>query len=381
MDVRNLLSLPKRFMDRSEEVGSTPCDVIHRENQWRLLRYRAHADYRGDEGRPHKTPLVIVPSLINKHYVLDLLPGRSFVEYLVEQGHDVYMIAWDAPEDENRFLDFDTIADTYLRRARRIAERRSGVEKVHLMGYCLGGTLTAVHAAAYPDEIAGHIALAAPVAFDDDGLLNLWMNNPSFDVETLVEATGNVPWPLMQAAFHMLKPTQNLKKLKYLIENSDDEVFLEGFVGLEIWGNDNISFPGKAFRQFIERLYRENQLIEDRFALSGRRISLSDIDHPTLVISFEHDHIVPKPAAAPLAEEIGAEDCTHMHLPGGHVTSVTSTTAKRKLWPQMSEWLARRDASIRSDRSGRPEVLEEGREEAGAAVREVDEEREMVAGQ
>lgn len=338
MKLLNLLQLPWRFKRVADEVDSTPSDVVHEENGWKLRRYRAP-----EGGREYRRPLVIVPSLINRHYVLDLLPGRSFVEYMVEQGHDVYIVDWGRPGDEDRFLEFDTICDTYLRHARQAAARHSGVEDVHLMGYCLGGTLTAIHAAAYPDEIAGHIALAAPVAFDDDGLLTTWMNGSGFDVHSLADATRNVPWPMMEFAFQMLQPTLNLKKGKYLWEEADDESFLDSFAALEIWGSDNVDFPAEAFRDYIVRLYQEDRLIRDEFALSGERIYLEDADHPTLVISFKHDHIVPPEAAKPLAEAIGAEDCEHMHLPGGHVTSVTSGSAKANLWPQISQWLADRD--------------------------------------
>lgn len=349
--ISNLLDLPRRFREKSEEVGSTPADVVHRESDWRLLRYRP-----ADGGPKYETPLLIVPSLINRHYVLDLLEGRSFVEYMVEQGHDVYMLVWNEPGDENRYLDFDTICDDYLRRARRTAARVSGAEKAHLMGYCLGGTMTAIHSAAHPDEVAGHIALAAPVAFDDDGLLTTWMNSEGFDVDSLVEATRNVPWPVLQFAFHMLQPTMNLKKLVYLWERAADDHFLDAFAALEIWSNDNVDVPGEAFRDFIVRLYREDRLIRGEFALSGRPVELADVDHPTLVISFKHDHIVPPAAAEPLAEAVGAEDCTHMHLPGGHVTSVSSTTAKERLWPKMTEWLAEHDAAADAplEESARP---------------------------
>ena len=351
MKLLNVLTLPKRFERIAEEVGSTPADVVHREGNWQLLRYRPK------EGGPQfERPLVIVPSLINRHYVLDLLQGRSFVEYMVEQGHDVYMIDWGQPGDEDRFLEFDTICDTYLRRARNVATRRSDADAAHMMGYCLGGTLTSIHAAAYPDELAGHIALAAPVAFEDDGLLTNWVNSEGFDVDNIVDATTNVPWPLMQFAFHMLRPTLNLKKAKYLWEMADNESFLDGFAALEVWGNDNVDFPGEAFRGYIERLYQENRLIRGEFALSGRRIDLGDIDHPTMVISFKHDHIVPPEAATPLADAVGTDDCEHLHLPGGHVTSVTSTGAKRNLWPQITDWLAARDADQRATEVREPAV-------------------------
>ena len=338
MKISNLLGLPKRFKRVSQEVGATESDVVHRERQWRLLRYRS-----GEGGREYRRPLVIVPSLINRHYVLDLLPGRSFVEYMTERGHDVYMIDWGEPNDEDRYLEFDTICDTYLRRARRVAARLSGVEEVHMMGYCLGGTLTSIHAAAYPDEIAGHVALATPAAWDDDERLSTRMDSPGSYKDSLVDATTNVPWPLMQFAFHMLQPTMNLKKVKYLWERADDEEFLESFAALEVWGNDNVDFPGEAFRGYIERLYQKNRLVRGEFALSGRPVELGEIDHPTMVISFKHDHIVPPEAATPLAEMVGTDDCEHLHIPGGHVTSVTSTSAKKRLWPQISSWLADRD--------------------------------------
>jgi len=339
----NLLTLPRRFQSVAEEIDSTPSDVVHRERGWKLLRYRPASG-----GPEYRTPLVIVPSLINRHYVLDLLPGRSFVEYMIGRGHDVYLVDWGEPGDEDRYLEFDTICETFLGRARRRAAAFSGAERAHLMGYCLGGTLTSIHAAAHPEEVAGHIALAAPVAFDDDGLLTTWMNNESFDVDGVVDATRNVPWPLMQFAFHMLQPTMNLEKLTYLWEKADDDHFLDGFAALEIWGNDNVDFPGEAFRGYIRRLYQENRLIRGKFALKGRRIDLGDVEHPTLVISFQHDHIVPPEAAEPLADAVGTDDCTHLHLPGGHVTSVTSTGARERLWPQISEWLADRDTGTQS---------------------------------
>ncbi|MFB6263658.1 MAG: alpha/beta fold hydrolase [Bradymonadaceae bacterium] len=337
--LHNLFTLPKRFADRAEDVASTPRDVVHRESRWRLLRYRVPGEVE------HRRPVLIVPSLINRHYVLDLLPDRSFVGYLAEQGHEVYMLDWGGERgDEDRYLGLDEICDDFVRRARRAACRRSDADRLHVLGYCLGGTITAIHAARFPDAFASHVALAAPVAFDDDGKLTTWMNNPTFDLDSLVDATRNVPWPLMQFAFHMLQPTMNLKKMTYLWEKADDEDFLDGFAALEIWGNDNVSFPGEAFRGYIRRLYRENRLIRGEFALSGWPISLSDIDHPTLVISFEHDHIVPGESAAPLADAVGTDEVEHLHLPGGHVTSVTSTSAKEKLWPRISEWFARRNA-------------------------------------
>jgi polyhydroxyalkanoate synthase subunit PhaC len=325
------------------QVGTTPADIVHRENKWRLLRYRPQA-----EGRAFPTPILLVPSLINRHYVLDLLPGKSFAEYLVARGHDVFCIDWGTPSDEDRHLDFDTICDRYLARAIRVAAREAGAARVHLLGYCLGGTLAAIHVAARPERIASLVALAAPVGFHDAGLLSAWTRTKSFDVDALVDAFGNVPWQLMQSAFHLLRPTLGLSKAVQLVDRAWDDEFLDGFLALETWGSDNVSFPGECYRRYVRELYRDDALLRGSFSLSGRPARLESIRCPTLAITFEHDGIVPWQSARVLLDRIGSDDKQHIHLTGGHVGAVVSKKAARTLWPQLSAWWAGREP--RADR-------------------------------
>jgi polyhydroxyalkanoate synthase subunit PhaC len=320
------------------KVGVTPADVVHRENKWRLLRYAARP-----EGLTFATPLLLVPSLINRHYVLDLLPGKSFAEYLVGQGHDVYCIDWGTPGDEDRYLDFDQICDRYLGRAIRVAVRAAGSERAHVLGYCLGGTLAAIHVAARPERVASLVALAAPVGFHDSGLLSSWTRTRTFDVDALVDGCGNVPWQLMQSAFQLLRPTLGLSKAVQLIDRAWDDEFLDGFLALEAWGNDNVSFPGECYRRYVSELYRQDALLGGAFTLSGRPARLESIRCPTLAISFEHDGIVPWQSAAVLLDRIGSADRQHMHLPGGHVGAVVSKKAAKTLWPKLSAWWGARD--------------------------------------
>ena len=110
--LRNLFTLPSR----RPKVAPSAHDVVFRENKWSLLRYRS-------EKRRFRTPVLLVPSMINRHYVLDLMPGKSLVEYLVGQGHDVFCIDWGTPGPEDRFLGFDEIVDGYLGRAIRQSAR------------------------------------------------------------------------------------------------------------------------------------------------------------------------------------------------------------------------------------------------------------------
>jgi polyhydroxyalkanoate synthase len=337
--LRNLLGL---FGRRPPLVGATPADVVHRENKWRLLRYRPRP-----QGSRYCTPVLLVPSLINRHYVLDLQPGKSFAEYMVAQGHDVYIIDWGTPDSEDRYVTFDDICDRYIGRAVRKCARNSASGKVHLLGYCLGGTLTSIYAAARPERIASMVALAAPVSFDDDGLLAAWTRTPEFDVNAMIDACGNAPWWLMQASFYLLRPTLNLAKTVKLLDRLWDDQFLDGFFAIERWGNDNVSFPGECYRRYVCELYRGNALAEGTFHLSGTPARLENITCPVLAVTFEHDHIVPWTSAAPLLERISSAERDHVHLAGGHVGAVISRKAAAALWPRLSRWWADRDIQAR----------------------------------
>jgi polyhydroxyalkanoate synthase len=334
----NLLTIWKR---PRLPVGGTPADVAWQENKWRLLHYRPRA-----EGLVHRTPILMVPSLINRHYVLDLMPGKSFAEYLVKQGFDVYCIDWGTPTAEDRYITFDDIVDRTIGRAIRRVSQSAPNKKTHVLGYCMGGTLAAIHGAVHPERIASFVALAAPVTFFDDSLLSSWTRAQGFDVHALVNATGNVPWPLLQSAFHMLRPTLTLSKAVAVLDRAWNDEFLDGFIALETWGNDNVSIPGEFYRRFITGLYQQDSLISGRFSLSGQPVDLKRLVCPTLAVSFENDNIVSGPAAVALLDACGATEKQHLHLPGGHVGAVVSKHAAKTLWPQLAAFFARYEQRV-----------------------------------
>ncbi len=361
----NLLKLGKKTEEAKSRVGTTPHDVVFAENKWKLLRYRTPTNGSAPKVR-HKTPVLLVPSLINRHYVLDLMPGKSFAEWLVGEGFDVFCIDWGTPEDEDRYVTFDDVCDRWIGRAIRRASTIAGTEKVHLLGYCLGGTLTTIHASVHPERIASMCVLAAPVRFGhDQGLLEAWTRNGSFDVRTLTEATGNVPHQLLQAAFHMLRPTLGLSKAVHMIDKAWDDEFLDGFLALERWGSDNVSFPGECYARYIEELYQKDALAQGTFTLLGRPAKLQNVTCPLLSVTFEHDNIVPKESAAPLIEMAGSKDKESVHLPGGHVGAVVSRAASKRLWPVLAAFFAKHDELAEGERqSGAPKSTRKSRESA-----------------
>jgi len=249
----SIAALIKRVPKGPATVGATPHQVVWAENKWRLLRF--------GRGGGFATPVLLVPSLINRWYVLDLGPGRSLIEWLVAQGHDVFCIDWGTPGDEDRYLTWDDFAGRYVGRAVRVTSRFGRSGGVHVLGYCLGGTLATSYVAAFPERVASLLALAAPIDFEHAGIMSQWTRTPTFDVGALIEAFGNVPWPLMQASFQLLKPTLLAQKTVALLDRAWDDEFLEGFLATERWGTDNVSFPGACYARYITELYRENRLV------------------------------------------------------------------------------------------------------------------------
>jgi polyhydroxyalkanoate synthase len=349
-EAKRLSNLASLLTRAPPKVGATPSDVVHHENKWRLLRYRPAAGAKAKRG----APVLLVPSLINRHYVLDLMPGKSFTEYLLGLGHDVFTIDWGTPGDEDRYLTFDEIVDRYVGRAIRVAGREGGGD-VHVLGYCLGGTIAAIHAALHPESMASLTLVAAPVTFADGGLLSAWTRSPTFDVGALVQAFGNVPWPLMQVAFHLLRPTLGLSKLVSLVDRAWDDEYLDGVLALETWGSDNVSFPGDAYRRYVEELYRQDALIRGTLRVSGRPARLDAITCPVLAVTFEHDNIVPWESASVVLEKVSSSVKEHVHLVGGHVGAMVSKSAARGLWPKLSAFFqAPSPAAHSSRKAARP---------------------------
>ena len=333
----SLAALWKRAGKGPAPVGLTPSTCVWSENKWRLLKFSPPA------GTPRKfaTPILMVPSLINRWYVLDLQPTRSLIEWLVAQGHEVFCIDWGTPGAEDRFLTWDDIGGTYVGRAVRIAARETG--GVHVLGYCLGGTIATAYVAAFPDHVASLTALAAPVDFEHAGIMATWTRTPTFDVAALVAAFGNVPWQLMQASFNLLKPTLTAQKVVTLLDRAWHDEFLDGFLATERWGNDNVSFPGATYARYIDELYRQNRLAAGTFTVLGRPARMDAIACPVLAIAFADDHIVPVACAKPLVDQVRSRDKQLIVERGGHVGAVVSRKAAERLWPALSTFWAQRD--------------------------------------
>ena len=328
-------------------VGATETEEVWREGGARLLRYRAGA-YGANASRP---PLLLVCSLINRPYILDLLPERSVVQRLLGAGLDVWLLDWGTPRAADAELSLGDYALGRLPRAVDATCSATGRNAVHVLGYCMGGTFALMALGADRLRAASLIALAAPVDFHDRGMLSTWCRSPGFDGESLARTYGNVPPHLLQPAFKMLDPISIATKLIHLDEKIEDDDFLRFFLAMETWLEDSVAFPGGAFAEWVAA-YRDNSLARGTLELDGEPVDLKRVRCPIFTAVAESDYITPPESS--LAIERLADSCEHevARMKGGHIGLSTGRAAHESLWPRVAAWIKERDRATRQHAAG-----------------------------
>ncbi len=330
-------------------VGLTPQEVVWTLNKAKLYRYKPT---RPPQER-HPIPLLLVYALINKPFIFDLAPGRSFVEYMVDQGFELYLLDWGAPGPEDQGITFDDYVTEYLSRAVRKVVRMSGADKVSLLGYCLGATLVTVYAGLYPEApIRNLILLTAPLDFSSspEGSMAMWLEEERLDVDRIVGAFGNVPGELIRTWAKWLKPAENFVGAYVNVWKSlDDEQAVRNWQAINRWVEDVIPFAGSAFRQFVLDYVRANELIKGQHEVHGQRVDLSNIRAPLLNVVAQYDHLVAQSQAESIMDLVSSEDKELRVIPSTHVGIMASGRARYKLWPEVAEWLAPRSGTAQHD--------------------------------
>ncbi|WP_244538720.1 alpha/beta fold hydrolase [Methylobacterium sp. ap11] len=256
------------------DVAVTPGRVIHRKRLIELIRY----DPATEAVRPE--PILIVPAWIEKYYILDLSPENSLVRYLVGQGFTVFMISWRNPGFDDRDLSFDDYCQLGVIDA---LDSIGGVlpgRVVHLAGYCLGGTLAAIAAAA--------------IARDGDGRLSsltLFVNESQVTfLESLMRSTGTLDAQQMAGAFRLLRSNDLIWSRmvnSYLLGRREETP------ALAAWNADATRMPVRMQSEYLRRLFLDNDLAKGRFRVGGRPVALGDIRVPVFADGTERDHIAP----------------------------------------------------------------------------------------
>jgi polyhydroxyalkanoate synthase len=321
------------------DVAHTDSEVVYEENKLELHRY--------DPGeRAHGTPILIVYALVNRPYILDLQPDRSVIRRLLDAGFEVYLIRWGEPSRLDTSLGLADYVCRYMDNCVDAVCEEAGVEDVHLLGYCMGGTMSIMYTALFEERVRTLGLMATPIAFEGTGgILERWATH--HDPEVAVETYGNLPAELLAVGFSMMEPVENyVTKYIRLYENIEDEAFVENFARMEQWIWDGVDVAGEAYREFVSEVYKQNQLVEDEVALDGRRVVLGDIEVPVLQIVGQYDHIVPAESSTPFNDLVGSEDERLIEFPAGHIGISVSSKAHDRLWPDVCEWYGDRSESL-----------------------------------
>jgi polyhydroxyalkanoate synthase len=331
-----------KVMTTKAAIAQTPKELVWTLNKAKLYRY---IPVVAPEER-HRVPLLLVFALMNRPYILDLRPGHSFVEFMVSQGYDVFLLDWGSPGPEDKNLKFDDYALEYMPRAIRKLKAITGAEEFSMLGWCIGAILTTIYAAMRPDDgLRNLLLLTAPLDFSNKQGLTFarWTDEKHFDVDKVLAAFGNMPGEMMDYGAKALKPVENyiFNYLK-LWDNVDNPQVVESWHAMNTWVTDNIPLAGGAFRQLIVDLYRNDRLMKGELIIRGQKVDLSRLRANLLTVIAEGDHITPPCQSEAVLAKVGSRDKEVFRVPGGHIGIMAGSGAHKRTWPHIDTWLGGR---------------------------------------
>lgn len=280
-------------------------------------------------------PVFIVPSLVNRGYILDLNEDGSFVRWLSDIGHPVYLMDWDAPGDQERRF---TLSD-YIARLDRAYRSVTTDRPPAVLGYCMGGNL-ALGLALRLNGLCRTLAmLATPWDFhaeDADRARSLASSLAGF--EPIMEVLGELPVDAINGLFAGLDPLLAYKKFQRFADLPKDSAAAQRFVELEDWLNDGIPLAAPVARECIAGWYGENSPANGAWKLDGRPVDPAEFQGRSLVVIPDADRIVPPASASALAMRL--RTCQTVRPKAGHIGMMASRSAKTTVWPEIADFLA-----------------------------------------
>jgi polyhydroxyalkanoate synthase subunit PhaC len=300
------------------EVGKvlavTPGKVVFRNDLIELIQYTPTTK------TVHAQPLLIVPAWIMKFYILDLSPRNSMVKYLVDQGHTVFMMSWKNPDAADRDIGMDDYLQQGFKSALDAVSAIVPGRQVHAVGYCIGGTLLSIGAAALArdrdERLASMTLFAAQTDFSEPGELAFFINPSQLAMlEATMHKKGVLESRQMGGAFAMLRAQD-------LVWQPAVENYLKGqrqpMMDLMAWNADGTRMPWRMHSEYLYRLYLDNELATNRFPVGGQLVRLSDIRVPMFVVGTEADHVAPWKSVYKVDNLVRSDDFTFLLTAAGH---------------------------------------------------------------
>ncbi len=301
------------------EVATSKGAVVARTRIAEIIQYTPTTS------KVHQEPIVIVPAWIMKYYILDLSKQNSLVRYLVDQGFTVFMVSWKNPDQEDRDVSLDDYRTLGVLAAIDAAIKITGAEKVHGTGYCLGGTLLAIAAAAMArdgDRRLKTLSLfASQIDFHDAGELRLFINDSQLAlIEDMMWMHGYLKAEEMAGAFHILRSNDLIWSR---LINSYAMGERENPLDIMLWSDDSTRMPYRMHSEYLRQLYLENRLAEGAMIVDGHPITLRAIAIPIFLVGTEWDHVAPWRSVFKL-HLMTERDVTFVLTNGGHNAGIVS---------------------------------------------------------
>jgi polyhydroxyalkanoate synthase len=317
-----------------EHVAVTPGKVVLRNRLIELIQYTPQTP------TVYAEPILITPAWIMKYYILDLSPKNSLVRYLVSQGHTVFMISWKNPNEADRDLGMDDYLELGLRAALTAVGAIVPERRIHTVGYCIGGTLLSIGAAALAREndqrIASVTTLAAQTDFSEPGELSLFISPSQLEMlEAVMHKQGVLASEKMAASFMMLRSRDLLwtpavnKYLRGKLDTPND---------LMAWNADGTRMPWRMHSEYLYRLFLHNELALGQFPVAGKPIHLESITLPFFVVGTETDHVAPWRSVYKTRALTRSSDYTFLLTSGGHNAGIVSGPSHPRRRHRLLTW-------------------------------------------